>query len=308
MDDGVVVGCTNPFSGRVIMDGEIKPVQQGSTLYSHENYRKDNVGGELFLRITMLHPSGCCYFSGISQMAIGLYRVLKYTVFEFPRMIYLRKCRSVVQALLKTESAVVAPLIWVGDLGLWLHRSLLNVLNNIRFRAYKIEETTDVPQEVVDIIQSDTHPFAELHDKAWFEWNLNYKLTDEPRIKRLFLIRKGGKIEAFFMTKEQFFKQASSRGFKNVNLGTVVEWGIASNSTLTEEDVYLMSLNHFSPNIDGIQYATTDDSLARRLKKWLFVGIGTANVGIRFKGNKDSRIKDIKNWRIRLAAGDTLLN
>ncbi|NCB96918.1 MAG: hypothetical protein EOM36_00955 [Bacteroidia bacterium] len=96
LDNDIVVGCTNPYSGRVRIDGEILPCQSGSTLFSHEDYRKENVGGELFLMIANLHPSRNCYFSGISQMAIGLYLVLKFTLFEFPRMIYMRKSRSVV--------------------------------------------------------------------------------------------------------------------------------------------------------------------------------------------------------------------
>ena len=127
-------------------------------------------------------------------------------------------------------------------------------------------------------------------------------------IKRLFLIKKQGKIEGFFVTKQQFFEQASSRGFKNVYLGSIMEWGIAKGSKLTEKDINSIAIHHFDNNVDGIQVATTDIALARNLKKYLFVPIGTANVGIRMKSIKDPAIKEMKNWRLRIAGGDTLMN
>lgn len=308
LDNDVVVGCTNPYSGRIYIDREVMPVQNGSYLFSHEDYRKDNVGGELFLKLANLHHTNNCYFSGISQMAIGLYRVLKFTLFEFPRMIYLRKSRSVIQSIFKTETKLITPLIWIADTCLALHRNILKCLSKEGRNGYEVIESNVVPQEVEDIILNDPHPFAEYHNKQWLEWSLNYSLTDEPRVKKLFLIKKHGKIQAFFITKQQFFEQASGRGFKNVYLGSIMEWGISIGSELTEKDINLIAIHHFDSNIDGIQMATTDKSLASTLKKFLFFPIGSANVGIRMKSIKDPRIKDIKNWRLRIAGGDTLMN
>lgn len=307
LDDDVVVGCTNAFSGRVRMDSEVLPVQNGSYLFSHEDYRKENVGGELFMRISSLQPR--IYFAGISHMAMGLYRVLKFNIFEFPRMIYLKNCRSVVEAVCRTKSRAVLPLVWAGNACLWLHRQALRLRNCLSCRAYRVEEVTaSIPQDVEDIVLSDSHPFAELHDRAWFEWNMQHKFSDEPRTKRLFVVKKQGRIEAFFLIKEQFYAQASSRGFRDVTLGSVMEWGIRPDSELTEKDIYMLAVEHVSPNVDGVVCATADEALAHSMRRWLFVGIGTANAAVKFKGNKDPRIKDINCWRIRMAGSDTLLN
>ena len=46
IDGDVVVGATNPFFGRLLLKGKIVPCQNGSYLFSHEDYRKYNVGGE----------------------------------------------------------------------------------------------------------------------------------------------------------------------------------------------------------------------------------------------------------------------
>lgn len=137
---------------------------------------------------------------------------------------------------------------------------------------------------------------------------LNYSVAPEPRKKTLFTIEKDGKIEAFFLTKVQFFETASSRGFKNVNLDTVMEWGISKDSELTEKNINLLAIQSFDKDVDGIQVATTDDNLARKLKKYLFVGIGKANFGVKIKSVKDPGLKDINNWRVRLAGCDTLMN
>lgn len=309
LNGNTVVGATNSFSGRLLINGEVVGCQNGSYLYSHDDYRKENVGGELFLRITNLHPTKNCFFVGISQMAIGLYKALKYSLFEFPRLIYLRKSRSVVQAVLHNEASWTKPLIAMVDAGLWLHRQIISVHNHICYRGYTIENVKECPDEVEQIVIQDKHPYKELHDKAWFDWNLNYTISEDPRtLRRLYVIKKNEKIEAFFLIKQEFFEKASSRGFKNVYLGSIMEWGITEESQLTEKDVVLMSLNSFDNNVDGIQYATTERKIAKQLKKWLFVGIGNANTGVRIRSVKDNSLKVINNWRLRLGGSDTVLN
>ena len=309
LDEDVVVGATNPFSGRLLINGEIVGCQNGSYLYSHDDYRKDNVGGELFVMATNLHITRNNFYVGISQLALPLYKVLKYTVFEFPRLIYLIKSRSVIHSILHSEALWTKLLIVIADAGLWLHRQIINVHNSISYRKYSIENMKECPEEVEMIVLQDKHPYKELHDKAWFDWNLHYSISEEERtLRRLYVIKKKGKIEAFFLLKQEFFEKASSRGYKNVYLGSIMEWGIAEESLLTEKDIVLMSLNYFDNNIDGIQYATTENKVAKQLKKWLFVGIGNANTGVRIRSIKDNSWKNINYWRLRLGGCDTVLN
>lgn len=309
IDGDVVVGATNPFSGRLLLKGEIVPCQNGSYLFSHEDYRKDNVGGELLYRILTLHPTRNSFAVGMSQMAIPLYRVLKSIIFEFSRLIYLQKSRSVLHSILKTDSKIIIPLIWIVDIILWCHRMFIKLHNRFRYNGYIVEEVNDCPEEVEQIVMEDTHPFMEFHDKAWFDWSLRYSISEDERtLRRLYVIKKMGKIEAFFFLKQEFFEKASSRGFKNVYLGSIMEWGVAKGSRLTEKDIVLMSLYYFDKNIDGIQYATTELKVARQLKTWLFVGIGNANTGVRIRSVKDEDFKDINKWRLRLAGDDTMLN
>lgn len=309
VDGDVVVGCTNSFSNRLLINGEVVPCQSGSYLFSHEDYRKDNVGGEIFYRQTNQHPTKNCCFAGISQMAIGLYHALRYTVFEFPRVIYLRKSQSVIHSLLKTESALVNPLVWFADTCLWVHRGIIKLRNTIINGGCQVEEVKECPLEIEKIFLQDKHPFKELHDKAWFDWHLHYTFSNDKRTKiRLYVVKRNEITEAFILTKQEFFEQASSRGFKNVYLGSVMEWGIAAGSKLEEKDIVLLSLFTFDKDVDGVQYASTDMKTIKQLKKWLFAGVGVANMGVRLRTVKDVTTKEIENWRIRLAASDTAIN
>ena len=126
-------------------------------------------------------------------------------------------------------------------------------------------------------------------------------------MKRLFIVKRNNKIEAFFIIKQQFFKEASV-GFKNLYLGSVMEWGISKNSSLSEKDLNLMTIHYFDDCVDAIQIATTDEILVKTLRKYLFIHVGEANVGIRMRSIKEHSITEMKKWRIRLAGCDTLIN
>lgn len=309
LDDNHIVGGVNCFTTRLYENGMVKEIQSGSHLFVSEEYRKQDVGADLFMNFTFLHPSQNCLTGGISQMALKMYKALKYAVFEFPRLIYLRNSRSVVHAILKTESTLVAPIIWIADGCLAIHRCIITICTQGLRQKYTIQEETAVPDEVEQIALSDGSRYFEVHDKKWFEWALKYSFSDDSRNKKkLYSVRRNGRIEAFFLTKLEFFKQASSRGFKNVYLGSIMEWGIANESNLNESDLYLLALKYFPTNCDGIQVASSNPQTVRRLKKYLFVGVGMANMAAKLGRRKLKEFNDITQWRIRLAAGDTIVD
>lgn len=301
------IGCTITFTTYIKAYGEIVLAQSGSYLFAIEEYRKYNAGSFIFYDAINLLKSKNCIYGGISQDALGLYKPFRFSIFEFARLIYLRKSRSVIEHFFKTESAIIKPIIWLADGFLWMHRSFHR---KKRFLAnYQIIESREVPDDVVSIIEEDSHPYSEYHDKKWIEWNLHHTFREDSRIrKKLFLVKQGERIEAFFIIKEEFFERASRRGFKNVFLGSVMEWGIKKESTLTEDQLYMLSIDVFSSDIDGIQVATNDHQVISRLKKKLFVGVGNANMAVRVKDPKFDDISDINKWRLRLACGDTLID
>lgn len=302
-----LVGGQIMFTTRVKIDNQIIIAQTGTYLFSLEEYQKQNVGSFVFFDSIRLLKSQNGLFCGISQQALGLYKSTKYHIFEFPRLIYLKRSKSVVQHILRTESSLIKPIVWLANGFLKCHHALLDFLYSSD--KYSVELSENIPDEVVDIVNEDPHPYSELHDRSWFEWNLYYRFRDDDRIvKKLYLVKKDGKTEAFFATKEEFFPQASSRGFKNVYLGSIMEWGISSQSSLTEDRLYILAINSFPNNIDAVQVASSDALVIDKLKKRLFVQVGCANMAIKIRDPKVSDIGDISKWRLRIGGGETFID
>ena len=307
LDGDNVIGVNHSFGLELYINREVVPVMGGSYMYSLEEYRKHAIGAELFQRGLANHKDRHRVAAGISHMAIDMLRVMKFKVFEFPRLIYLRKSRCVIQSILKNESRAILPIIAAVDVLLVLHRHLLVFF--AKRKGFIIEKCVDVPQEVEDIVLNDNHPYMEFHGKKWMEWKLKYTFSEDERNKKsLYVVKKDGIIEAFFIIKQEFFEEASSRGFRNVYLGSVMEWGIKKESMLTESDLYVMALEKVDKEIDAIQIATSSDKTVKRLKTFLFAKVGNANMAVRFKKNRPKGYDIIENWRIRLAGNDTLIN
>lgn len=301
-----LVGGQIMFTTRVKLNNDVVVAQTGTYLYSLEEYQKQNVGSFVFFDSIRLLKSQNGLFCGISQQALGLYKSSKFNVFEYPRLIFLRKSRSVVQHFFKSNSYILEPIVLLVDLFLKLHRFILQFFYGLGY--YTIEESKDVPDEIDEIVREDKHPYSELHDKKWFEWNLNCGFREDDKIvKKLFLIKKAGELEAFFATKQEFFPKASARGFKNVNLGTVMEWGISHQSRLTEVELNILATRVFTKDIDAIQIASSNYDIVKKLKRLLFVQIGNANMAVKFKDPKFSDIGDINKWRLRIGGGETFI-
>lgn len=306
LDENKVIGTIITFSNILITNNIERLVQNASSLYVHPDYRKAGIGRRLMTEATQLglmdRLSG-----GISQMAFPIYMTMGYTCFQYPRFICLKKSRAVVQHIFHSERSWTKPIIWCIDILLAIHNKI--VFAGCKNKKWQVEKCTEVPMDVEQIIRESPHKYKELHNKAWFEWNLNYSFNqNDTNKKELFVIKDSqGKILAFFLNKIQFHKQASSRGFKNVLLGSVMEWGIAEGVGMSETELQLIAINHMPNNIDGAQITSDNKSVVKAFRKRLFLNIGYVNMVARIKSFQDESINDLKNWRFRMAVSDTLI-
>ena len=310
LDGKKVVGSELSFPNKYVVNGEIKFCRGASTLFSDEAYRKHAVGTDLMINATTITSKQDSIVAGISQMAYPLYKAMRYTCFSFQRFVFLNKSRVAVEYMLKQNSLLTKIISQIMDILLVFYRFFVFGGNRLRMRKYSIEIVSEVPQEVEDIARGDNQRYMELHDKNWFEWNLNYSFKPNgKKNKYLAVIKdKDDKIVAFFLNKITFYKQASSRGFKNIFLGTVTEWGIRKGESLSEFDVQMTAIRYMPKDIDGAEVATTAKDVVKDFKYHLLFPMGEANIAVYIQSFKEKAMKDINNWRIRLAAGDTLLN
>ena len=308
--DEKAVGGEISFANRYIADGKVLSCRGASTLFVEEAYRKYDIAVDIMVGAANLTPKQDNIVAGISQQAFPLYKAMRYACFSFSRLIYLKKSRVAIEYLFKRRNSLTNALSIVGDVVLSCHRGLAFIGNRLRTSKYSIEKVREVPKEVEDIVIKDKHRFKELHDCAWFEWCLNHSFNSDSRNDKYLCVVKNsaGEIEGFFVNKIEFYEKASSRGFKNVLLGTVSEWGVKEGSALNEYDIQVLAMRAMPKNVDGVEVATTESAVRRKLLAHLFMPMGEANMAVLIQSFKDKAVKDINNWRVRIAAGDTLLN
>ena len=310
LDGNKVVGSELSFPNRFIVDGEVKSCRGASTLFVNEEYRKYAVGTILMMKSANIDSKQDSIVAGISQVAYPIYKAMRYACLSFKRYIYLRKSRVAVEYIFKNNLRIICFISKIVDLFISMMNFFMFAANRWKMRSYKVEIVNEVPIEIEKIVMDDRHKYKELHDKKWFEWNLHYSFNDDGRNSKFLAIVKDRNehIVGFFVNKVEFFEKASSRGFKNVLLGTVSEWGIEPDASLTEFDIQMTAIRYMPNNIDGAQVASTDEETIKKFRHHMFYPMGEANMAAYVQSFKDKTINDINEWRVRIAAGDTLLN
>lgn len=310
LDGNKIVGTLFFFRNRFLADGVEHGCQAGSTLYVHPDYRPKGIGACALMQFIDLHPEKNTISNGISIMAQPIYKALGFSFFETPRFISLRKSRSVIETILKTESAFLRPICWLIDIVMDGCNFLTSIGNRMKFRKYSIEKVDICPQEVEEIVLNDNHRFKELHDKKWFDWSLNYDYNNDDRKKKELYIVKNqkGEIVAFFLNKIKFFGQASHRGFKNVLLGTVSEWGIKEGETISEFNIQSLATRFMPKNVDACEVTSDNDRTCKSFKHHLFKRVGDVTMAVNLNHDIDPAYCEAMNWRIRIAGNDTLMD
>ena len=114
------------------------------------------------------------------------------------------------------------------------------------------------------------------------------------------------------MTKERFHTQASSRGFKNVVLGSVIEWGMMPGTNLKIEKLLLCALLSFGKNVDAIELCSSYSNINKYLKRRFLVPVGESNFAIKALEtsplSQHPKYKLQDSWRLRPAASDNSFN
>ena len=284
----------------------------GSTLFVNPQSRGKGIAKSLTLKRLDLSKDKIAIASGLSSMSLPLFKKLEFNIFMSQRNIFLKNSRPVVEIFLK-NSFFLTLFSSIANIFLKLQRSILNWQRKRIFTGFKVEETTTVPQEVADIVANDTALFRENHTKEWFEWVLKGGFTDDTRsTQHLFVVKQANEIIGFYMTKERFHEQASHRGFRNVILGSVIEWGVKQSVSIKDEYLVLDAILSFGKHVHAVEVCSAYANINRFLKKRFLISIGKSNFAIRAQDDspfaKYSEYKNQCNWRIRPAASDNSFN
>ena len=263
-------------------------------------------GISLFYYLTRLTPYDYVICSGISDLALPLYKAMKYYILEFPRMMLLCNSRSILESYgFKGKSLRV--LTNIVNLLLKCRKKALKRKAKSLNERFNVKRETIIPDWVELIVLNDGHQYCEYHDLKWLQWNLDYNFKgDKKDIQSFFSIYEGDNPIGFFMTKERYRKEAGGK-LKNIILGAIVEWGSADFSKLSESDIIKIAINTFSPEVDIVEFATSDDVTVKAMQKCGFIKHGCAHIAFKDKTKKCANASEINNWRVRYGYADVIL-
>lgn len=307
-NDNKVLGSVYAFPMEIAKGRHVYMACAGSSLTVELESRGMGLAKKMTLKRTEITTDKVAIASGLSSMSLPLFKKLGFCIFLSQRYIFLQNSQSVLRMYIR-EGILLKLFSTFANLFLGIWKWILAKQRDCRFKNYFIEEAGIVPQEVVDIAIGDSKLWRENHTKEWFEWVMDSSFAEDKRSKQhLFVIKKNAEIVGFYMTKERFHAQASRRGFENIILGSVIEWGVKCGAEINEEDVILHSLLSFGKHVDAIEVCSAYDSINSFLRKRMLVQVGNGNFAI--KANElsplydCSELKEQKYWRIRPAASD----
>lgn len=310
--DNTIVGSEIHFPIQLIMNNNNHYSITGSSLSVNIKYRKYGIGTKLTSKRIDYSDSNSVLLGNASQMHIPIQIKLGSAVFLMPRHIYLKSSKPVLEMYIKHKK-LLSIFSKVSDTILHMYNLVIENKATKSINRFQIIKHSSVPQEIEDIINMDPHPYKENHNREWFEWILNNSFSKNAESKQsLYTINNKDEIIGFFMTKERFYKQASHRGFKDVLLGSVIEWGSKDQKLISEEDILKYSITTFSKNISAIEICTDNKHISNRLKTLGFIKVGEANAILRIGENSPllqyEDIRDQTKWRIRPSMGDSALS
>lgn len=304
--DGVPVGRTMLFDTRLKNGNEIMPLHSGSALQVEDSFQKYGFGAEIFSYSGTIKKRKMFLSAGISDMALPLYKVMKYNIFEFPKLLKLQNSKPLLEKY-GIKGVLLSVLSTVINISLRFYYLFTKHKSKKLKRMYSLEKVVTVPRWVDDIVLNDGHKYAEVHDQKWLQWCLDNSFKGNKRDKQSFyIIKKENEPVGFVMTKERL--KPETQGMKDVMIGSIVEWGSKDEKMLGEADIYRLALDTFSKDIDIIETATNNAATQHALKCMGFIHYGDAHIAFRDKTKQFTDSGDASLWRLRYGYADVILN
>lgn len=295
--NGIVGGRCTTFITKMKIGDDIIPVISGSSYEVAEPYRHLAIGSELFMHFAKNRKYKLTLAAGISDMALPIYRKVRFHILEFPRFMLPLNVKSILRTKhLGWASGLV-------NLPLKVHYGFIMRRSKSLSHKYTIKKVNEVPKWVDDIVLNDGHKYREYHNHEWFQWNLDNNVYNDNRCNQsFFCVFHNEEPLGFYMITERFREEASS--LKDVTIGEIVEWGSNDESRLKESQIILLALGCFSENVEIIVTATADAATASIIKKFGFIKHGYSHIALKDNTKQYRDAADISKWRIRLGYAD----
>lgn len=310
--DSNIVGSEIHIPIQLFIRGEIYYSLTGHALSVCGDYRGLGLGSSLTDQRLNYSRTNSLLLCDASQMHLPILERLGAHIFYMPRLIFLKRSIRVLES--KLNNIFAKPISIVVDLFLKMQNCILVYLkNNILSRGFIVQNVKDIPESVEAILNVDKHPYKEIATKEWFQWVKNNTLIAKDTVRKCFyMIYKDGLPVGFYMTRERFYKQASHRGFKNITLGSILDWATIDENLISNNEVALLAITSFGKQVDAVELCCDTEQMASYFKRRGLVQIGSGNIVFRYRPNsvfaKIEDIGDPRKWRLRPSMGDNALS
>ena len=251
--------------------------------------------------------------AGLSQVAVKIRKYLNQPVFEYPRYIGLLKCRAVVETKL---NGILAKMVsWIGDAVLGIITAFGAAYARVMSSGYVVEPVSADREgqlrEMESLARSEKCRFCEVHDARWFKWVLTNSFSSYgPPVA--YIVRRNNVAIGFFMVKKRFHEQASHRGFRDVWLGSIVEWAtLDAYKKFILWKIYIWYYRS-RKELDAVEFPAAERWVVAFLKRHGWQKVGNANFcyNIRSGTGYEAPIgmDNAENWRLRPGMGDCAIN
>lgn len=304
--DNVIVGRTTLFPVKFKTDDSIIDGVNGTSFHVEKNYRKSGIGAEIFMTQMKNCGADVKISAGISAMALPMNRIVKNVIFQFPKFWQIRNCRAILSKLgIKGMLLSVISRIINYPLHAFCNWQLTGGKKIIK--SYAVKQETIVPEWIDEIVLNDGHKYMEVHDHQWMQWNLDNNFCGGEGNYQVFLtIYKNDNPAGFILLKYREYKEYWR--MKDAVVCSIVEWGIKKEETLTEKQLIQLAAMYVKNNVDILEFATEDTSLANFMKRRLFMQVEDANVSVKDIKRQFPDFGKVELWRLRLGYSDVILS
>lgn len=296
--DDKVVGRILFYPTRMKIEENITFAMTASSLVVNDDFRKEDIGTEFVMTPFSDSNNEHLLYAGISKMAYPIYKVMRFNLLDFPNKVQPRNTRFIFQ-MMGLNGVILSIFSFLGNC---LLKPFVRLLDFIALRStnkFEVKKMRIVPEWAEAIVLNDKHKYAELHDRAWMQWTLDYNFFKSEFDKQgFYAVYKGSNPVGFFMVKERQLC-IESRKIDRMVFASIYEWGCIDEKSLSESDIFKLAFSVYSKDVDIVSYSSSNASLMNALTKFLFIRNGDTHIVYKNLKNNCKDAKDIKNWRIR---------
>jgi len=307
-----IVGNVDLIPGKILLkNGESRKFLWVARFGVHESARSSLLGLKLIKQTQAL--SEIVAVCGVSQQALPVYKSFRWTHFELPRFILLRRSGSVLSRGLKSEtlgrilSTVVDPML--GRYTRWLLRETnrdLHVLMSTTKDASVSKALAFGLQETRTVCTFAPRTVDGLH------WRLMSAEVQDPRDANLLITAMHGNAAVgYVLLKLRFHPVASVRGFKNVFLATLLDWMVLRPEQIDFKTIVKIACREaLVQGADAVEICGSNQHEIDALRTMRLPRIGSTHFFWRAAkgcGLDDLAFREQEQWMVRVGDDDLFI-